>query len=46
LSGIAGRKIGIVVPDMGHERAKSLPLNGQPSKWAGKLKTPQLPMMF
>jgi hypothetical protein len=29
-------KLGIVVPELGHERAESLPFNEQPSKWNSK----------
>jgi hypothetical protein len=39
-------KLGIVVPELDHERAESLPFNEQPSKWDAKAATPQLPMEF
>ena len=29
-------KLGIVVPELGHERAESVPFSEQPSKWDGK----------
>jgi hypothetical protein len=29
-------KLGIVVPELGHERSESLPFSEQPSKWDGK----------
>ena len=39
-------KLGIVVPELEHERAESLPFNQQPSKWDTQPATPQLPMKF
>jgi hypothetical protein len=39
-------KLGIVVPELEHERAESLPFNKQPSKWDAEPATPQLPMKF
>src|ERR1039458_3458645 len=39
-------KLGIVVPELDHERAESLPFNKQPSKWDAKPATPQLLMEF
>jgi hypothetical protein len=30
-------KLGIVVPELGHERTESIPFNEQPSKWDAKL---------
>jgi hypothetical protein len=40
-------KLGIVVPELGHERAESVPFSEQPSKWDGKPKSmTQLPMTF
>ena len=39
-------KLGIVVPELEHERAESLPFNQQPSKWDAEPATPQLPMKF
>jgi hypothetical protein len=39
-------KLGIVVPELEHERAESLPFNQQPSKWDAKPATPHLPMKF
>ena len=39
-------KLGIVVPELGHERAESIPFSEQPSKWDGKPTTAQLPMLF
>jgi hypothetical protein len=39
-------KLGIVVPELDHERAESLPFNQQPSKWDANPGTPQLPMKF
>ena len=39
-------KLGIVVPELEHERAESLPFNKQPSKWDAKPAAPQLPMEF
>jgi hypothetical protein len=29
-------KLGIVVPELGHERPESLPFSGRPSKWDAK----------
>jgi hypothetical protein len=29
-------KLGIIVPELGHERAESVPFSEQPSKWDGK----------
>src|ERR1022692_2918745 len=39
-------KLGIVVPELEHERGESLPFNQQPSKWDAEAATPQLPMKF
>jgi hypothetical protein len=39
-------KLGIVVPELDHERAESLPFDQQPSKWDAKSATRQLPMKF
>jgi hypothetical protein len=40
-------KLGIIVPELGHERAESLPFNQQPSKWdAAPKSSAQLPMTF
>ena len=39
-------KLGIVVPELEHDRADSLPFNKQPSKWDANPATPQLPMKF
>src|SRR6266700_1749545 len=40
-------KLGIVVPELGHEHAESIPFGEQPSKWDGKPEsTTQLPMTF
>ena len=39
-------KLGIVVSELGHERAESLPFNEQPSKWDGKPIDAQMPMTF
>jgi hypothetical protein len=39
-------KLGIVVPELGHERSESAPFSEQPSKWDGKPTTAQMPMMF
>jgi hypothetical protein len=40
-------KLGIVVPELDHARAESLPFSEQPSKWDGKPKgSTQLPMLF
>jgi hypothetical protein len=39
-------KLGIVVPEVDHERSESLPFSQQPSKWDAKPATPQLPMEF
>ena len=39
-------KLGIVVPELEHERAESLAFNQQPSKWDAKPATPQRPMKF
>jgi hypothetical protein len=38
--------LGIVVPELDHERAESLPFNQQPSKWDAEPATPQLPIKF
>src|SRR6266568_5956197 len=37
-------KLGIVVPELGHERAESIPFVKQPSKWDAKPAKAQLPM--
>src|ERR1039458_10219579 len=39
-------KLGIVVPELEHERAESLPFDKQPLKWDAEPATPQLPMKF
>jgi hypothetical protein len=39
-------KLGIVVPELGHERAESIPFNEQPSKWDDKPTTAQSPITF
>ena len=39
-------RLGIVVPELEHERAESLPFNKQPSKWDTEPATPQLPIKF
>jgi hypothetical protein len=39
-------KLGIVVPELGHERAESIPFSEQPSKWDGKPPAAQMPMTF
>jgi hypothetical protein len=40
-------KLGIGVPELGHERAESVPFSEQPSKWDCKAKLPaQMPMLF
>jgi hypothetical protein len=40
-------KLGIVVPELDHERAESLPFSEQPSKWGAEPKgSAQLPMLF
>jgi len=40
-------KLGIVVPELGHERGESMPFSEQPSKWSGKPAVDvQLPMLF
>ena len=39
-------KLGIVVPELGHERAESISFSAQPSKWDGKPTPAQLPMTF
>jgi hypothetical protein len=39
-------KLGIMVPEVGHERGESIPFSEQPSKWAGKPTTAQLPKTF
>jgi len=39
-------KLEIVVPELEHERAESLPFNKQPSRWDAKPATPQMPMEF
>ena len=39
-------RLGIIVPELEHERAESLPFNQQPSKWDAEAATPQLPMTF
>src|ERR1039458_1845180 len=40
-------KLGIVVPELDHERTESLPFSEQPSKWDAKPKSSaQLPMTF
>ena len=44
-----GKKLnrkGIVVPELGHERAESVPFSEQPSKWDSEPAAPQLPMKF
>jgi len=40
-------KLGIVVPELGHERAESIAFVEQPSKWHNGPKVPvQMPMSF
>ncbi len=39
-------KLGIIVPELDHERAESVPFSEQPSKWDGKPEVAQLPMLF
>jgi hypothetical protein len=39
-------KLGIVVAELGHERAESLPFSEQPSKWDGKPPSAQVSMTF
>jgi len=39
-------RLGIVVPELEHERAESLPFSQQPSKWNGKPSAAQVPMLF
>ena len=40
-------KLGIVVPELDHERAESIPFSEQPSKWDEKPPVgAQLPMLF
>ena len=40
-------KLGIVVPELDHERAESVPFNEQPSKWDAKPPVgAQLPMLY
>ena len=40
-------KLGIVVPELDHERAESVPFSQQPSKWDGNPNSAtQLPMTF
>ena len=39
-------KLGIVVPELGHERAESLPFNEQPSKWDAESKLPAQSLML
>jgi len=40
-------KLGIVVPELDHERAESIPFSEQPLKWDSKAKSAtQLPMTF
>jgi hypothetical protein len=40
-------KLGIVVPELGHERSESLPFSDQPSKWDPKPSMgAQSPMLF
>jgi hypothetical protein len=39
-------KLGIVVPELEHERAESLPFNRQPSKWDATPSAAQVPMKF
>jgi hypothetical protein len=39
-------KLGIVVSELGHERAESLPFNEQPSKWDDKPAAAQVSMRF
>ena len=41
------QELGIVVPELGHERGESIPFNKQPSKWSGKPAVDvQLPMLY
>ena|SRR5579864_849021 len=39
-------KLGIVVPELGHERAASLPFSEQPSKWEEKPPAAQVSITF
>jgi hypothetical protein len=40
-------KLGIAVPEVGHERSESIPFSKQPSKWDTKPSAgPQSPMLF
>jgi len=40
-------KLGIVVPELGHERSESIPFSEQPSKWdAEPRSSAQFPMTF
>jgi len=39
-------KLGIVVPELEHERTESLPFNKQPSKWDGKPQAPKQVTLF
>lgn len=41
------QKLGIVVPELGHDRRESVPFSEQPSKWDGEPKLPaEMPMLF
>ena len=39
-------KLGIVVPELGHERGESLPFGEQPSKWDDTKLPAQVVMLF
>ena len=39
-------KLGIVVPELGHERTESLPFSEQPSKWQNEPKPEREAMLF
>jgi len=40
-------KLGIIVPELGHERSESIPFSRQPSKWDGSAKIPaQMPILL
>jgi hypothetical protein len=39
-------KLGVVVPELGHERAESIPFSEQPSKWTASPLRGNCPMTF
>jgi hypothetical protein len=39
-------KLGIVVPELGHEPAESIPFSEQPSKWEGQPRSTQLLLLI